>query len=144
MRRLSIFATANPVKRLWLGLSEPRFVTMIMFFSYVLVFSYGLYQITGLAVIHGELVNELTRYLVGSTFVLGGLVGMLASPKGMWQFERSAIGLVLTGLISHEVWIFYDPAPGVQWGPLFRTTMIISFLLIRWYTISWARMDPEK
>ena len=133
----------KPLTRFWFGLSEPRFITVTMLFVYSMIIFYGLYQLL-FPWAGPEHLDEAIRILVGLTFFGGGVVGLLATPKGYWQFERAAIGLVLTGFGAHILWTFYDPEPGIHWGQLFRLVLGCCFFTSRLYRISWARMDPEK
>lgn len=134
----------NPIYRLWYGMSEPRIVTFLQTLFYIMAFCYGVRQILTIDSFPEEILNIHTGILVSLTFIIGGSVGMLSAPRGFWQFERAGIILIITGSLIHLFWTLFDPMPGVRWGQVFRIASCIVFLTIRYSTISWARMDPEK
>lgn len=134
----------NPIYRIWYGMSEPRIVTVLQTMFYTMALCYGIRQILTFESFPEEFLTVHTGILVCLTFIIGGLVGMLSAPRGLWQFERAGIVLIVTGLGIHMVWALFDPMPGIHVGMVFRLASCIVFLLIRYSTISWARMDPEK
>lgn len=134
----------NPIYRLWYGMSEPRIITVLQTLFYIMALCYGIRQIMLLDSFPEELLNVHVGLLVSATFIIGGLIGTLSTPRGFWQFERAGIVLIITGLTIHMFWVLLEPMPGIRWGQVFRLASCIVFLLIRYSTISWARMDPEK
>lgn len=134
----------NPIYRLWYGMSEPRIVTVLQTLFYIMTLCYGIRQIVMFDSFLEELLNVHVGLLVSITFIIGGLIGTLSTPRGFWQFERAGIVLIITGLTTHMFWLLLEPMPGIHWGYVFRLASGIVFLLIRYSTISWARMDPEK
>lgn len=137
-------SSSNPIVRLWYGLSEPRVVTAVMLWFYGSSVAYGFYQLTVPAGPMEEQISDPLGFIICLTFIVGGLIGVLVAPKGLWQFERAALVFLATGVFVHLIWAIYDPAPGIRWGQIYRLGIEISLLLIRWYMIRWARMDPEK
>lgn len=137
-------SSSNPIVRLWYGLSEPRVVTVVMLWFYGSSMAYGFYQLnTPVRNMEEQLASPL-GFIICLTFIVGGLIGVLVAPRGLWQFERAALVFLATGVFVHLIWAFYDPAPGIRWGQIYRLGVEISLILIRWYMIRWARMDPEK
>lgn len=134
----------NPIYRIWYGMSEPRIVTVLQTMFYIMALSYGIRQIMMFDSFPEELLNVHAGLFVSATFIIGGLIGTLSTPRGFWQFERAGIVLIITGLTIHMFWVLFEPMPGIRWGQVFRLAACIIFLLIRYSTISWARMDPEK
>lgn len=134
----------SPIYRLWYGMSEPRIVTFLQTLFYTMAFVYGVRQILTIDSFPEEVLSIHTGILVSLTFIIGGFIGMISAPRGYWQFERAGIILIITGSLIHIFWTLFDPIPGVRWGQVFRIASCIVFLIIRYSTISWARMDPEK
>lgn len=134
----------NPIYRIWYGMSEPRIVTVLQTMFYIMALCYGIRQILTFESFPEEFLTIHTGILVSLTFIIGGSVGMLSAPRGFWQFERAGIVLIITGFAIHMLWTILDPTPGIRWGQVFRLASCIVFLMIRYSTISWARMDPEK
>lgn len=134
----------NPIYRLWYGMSEPRIVTVLQTLFYIMTLCYGIRHIVMFDSSLEEFLNVHVGLLVSITFIIGGLIGTLSTPRGFWQFERAGIVLIITGLTTHMFWLLLEPMPGIHWGYVFRLASGIVFLLIRYSTISWARMDPEK
>lgn len=137
-------SSSNPIVRLWYGLSEPRVITAVMLWFYGSSIAYGFYQLNTPVRHMEERISDLLGFTIGLTFIVGGLIGILVAPKGLWQFERAALVFLATGVFVHLIWAIYDPAPGIRWGQIYRLCVEISLILIRWYMIRWARMDPEK
>lgn len=137
-------SSSNPIIRLWYGLSEPRVITMVMLWFYGSSIAYGCYQLYKPAMHLEEQLSSPLGFIIGLTFIIGGLIGVLVAPKGYWQFERAALVFLATGVFVHLVWALYDPAPGIRWGQVYRLAVENGLILIRWYMIRWARMDPEK
>lgn len=134
----------NPLYRLWNGFPEPRIITLLQTFIYGAILAYGLRQLFYTDSYTEEILSPGIGIAVALTFVVGGLIGVIATPKGYWQFERGGIILVITGLSIHFGWTLIDPMPGIRWGQIVRIGICILFFLMRYSNISWARMDPEK
>lgn len=134
----------NPLYRLWHGFPEPKIITFLQSLMYVIVLAYGSKQLISEHRFEDENITVGLGIVVALTFVVGGLVAVFSTPKGYWQFERGGIILIATGFIIHLGWTLVDPAPGVDLGQTFRIAVCILALMIRYSSISWARMDPEK
>ena len=72
-----------------------------------------------------------------------GLVGVASTPRELWQFERAAIAFVVVASTIQPAWTIFDPDPGIRWVSLWHSVTILLFLGARYYTIRWARADPE-
>lgn len=135
---------SNPLYRIWHGLPEPKVVTVLYAVVYLNFLVYGLAQIFYSVGFSADNLTPVLTNLVASTFVIGGTIALVAVPKGYWQFERGGIILVATGLITQFIWTLLDPVPGIHLGVEFRIHSSLLFLAVRYCTIMWARMDPEK
>ena len=134
----------NPLFRIWHGLSEPKIITVLYAVVYLNFLVYGLAQIFYSVGFSADNLAPVLTNLVASTFVIGGTIALASIPKGYWQFERGGIILVSTGLITQFIWTLLDPDPGIHLGIELRIYSSLLFLAIRYCTIMWARMDPEK
>ena len=134
----------NPLFRIWHGLPEPKIITVLYAAVYLNFLVYGLAQIFYSVGFSADNLTPVLTNLVASTFVIGGTIALASIPKGYWQFERGGIILVATGLITQFIWTLLDPVPGIHLGVEFRIHSSLLFLTIRYCTIMWARMDPEK
>ena len=134
----------NPLFRIWHGLPEPKIITVLYAAVYLNFLVYGLAQIFYSVGFSADNLTPVLTNLVACTFIIGGTIALASIPKGYWQFERGGIILVVTGLITQFTWTLLDPDPGIHLGIEFKIYGYLLFLAIRYCTIMWARMDPEK
>lgn len=135
---------SNPLYRLWYGLPEPKIITLLYVAAYLNFVVYGLLQIFYTDGFVTDNLTPVLTNLVACTFIVGGAIALASIPKGYWNFERGGIILVATGLITQYTWTLVDPDPGIRLGIEFRIHVSLLFLAIRYCSIMWARMDPEK
>lgn len=135
---------SNPLYRIWHGLPEPKIITVLYVLAYLNFVVYGLLQIFYTDGFIADNLAPVLTNLVVSMFIVGGAIALASIPKGYWNFERGGIILIATGLITQYTWTLVDPDPGIHLGIEFRIHVSLLFLAVRYYTIMWARMDPEK
>lgn len=135
---------SNPFYRIWHGLPEPKIITALYAAVYLNFLVYGLALIFHAVGFASDNLTPVLANTVASMFIIGGAIALASIPKGYWQFERGGIILIATGLITQFTWTLLDPDPGIRLGIEFRIYGFLLFLAIRYYTIMWARMDPEK
>lgn len=135
---------SNPLYRIWHGLPEPKIITVLYAAVYLNFLVYGLAQIFYSVGFAADNLTPVLTNLVACMFIVGGAIALASIPKGYWQFERGGIILIATGLITQFTWTLLDPDPGIRLGIEFRIYGSLLFLAIRYCTIMWARMDPEK
>lgn len=129
---------------LWFKLSEPRFITLMFSIFYGLSIIYGFHSLLNM----DPLTVELPRYYVGPivsmTFIVGGIIGIINAPRGLWQFERAGMIFISTGFFVNLCWLLVDPTPGIHWGRIYKVLIALILIAIRYSMTAWARQDPEK
>lgn len=137
-------ATESIYNRLWFRLSEPRFITLMFSIFYGLSIIYGIHSLLN----DDPLTAELPRFYVGPivsmTFIVGGIIGILHAPRGLWQFERAGMIFISTGFFVNLCWLLVDPTPGIHWGRVYKVLIALILIAIRYSMTAWARQDPEK
>ena len=133
----------HPV-RLWLLLKEPRVITAMHLLGYAILATAGALALgTPPSSIKAEWGPLLTQRW-GGGLLLGGAVGLVATPRGWWWVERAGITLLAIALamyLSIVVYLHYTgtgnrlPQAGVA------AYAIIS-LVIRFLRIRTAALDP--
>lgn len=129
----------------WMLLKEPKFVSAMLAASYTAISIAGLlmviYTPTDL-IDHG--VTTLS-YFAGSTFLLGGVLGVVSLHGGEWWLERACIFLSWAGLSGYvfAIWEFNSSvSEKVIWT--FFIFALAAHLAARFYNIRGLTLDPTK
>lgn len=129
---------------LWYRLSEPRFITFMFSVFYAMSIAYGVHGLIN----ENPFTVELPRFYVGPivsvTFIIGGAIGLMYAPRGLWQFERAGMIFISTGFVVHLCWLLVDPMPGVNWARIYKILTALILIAVRYSMTAWARQDPEK
>lgn len=92
-------------------------------------------------------IGPLMAVVVGSTLVVGGLLGTFAVVRGLWWLERVALLIVGLG------WVMILPAAatfqatgrgGVGWLVVALICTALADIFKRYQKIAWAYLDPAK
>ena len=131
-------------RALWHLLKEPRVITAMHLLGYAILATAGALALgTPPSSIKAEWGPLLTQ-LWGGGLLLGGVIGLVATPRGWWWVERTGITLLIIALamyLSVVIYLHYTgsgnrlPQAGVA------AYAIIS-LVIRWLRIRSAALDP--
>lgn len=134
----------RPITRAWLWLMEPRRATAAR------IGTYGAISLAGLSVL-----ADSTRWLVealqwaepiwATGLIVGGILGVIATPRGLWWLERAAVilcGNALAVYAGASLTMGYRGAPGNYVLPACVAIALGLTLRIRWRTIRTAWLDP--
>lgn len=134
-----------PLRSLWDALHEPRVVTVIYLVAYLVALGMGAVTlINPPATIEGAL-GFITPFW-GAFLALGGAVGAVACPRGVWWLERVGMGAVLIGLGMYvgTAVALHVQSSGNRLAQVGAITLAILLFLARWAHIRWAALDPTK
>lgn len=132
-------------RRAWAGLQEPRHITVAMVVAYLLCIA------AGAATLH-----ESTLRLIGVwgpriettwawMLILGGTMGALSVPRGIWGVERSGLWLTIGACLIYAMTTVYIAAsPGNQWLQAAFALMGATFFCTRLIRIRGAALDPTR
>ena len=132
-------------RRAWAGLQEPRRITVAMVVAYLLCIA------AGAATLH-----ESTLRLIGVwgpriettwawMLILGGTMGALSVPRGIWGVERSGLWLTIGACLIYAMTTAYiAAAPGNQWLQAAFALMGATFFCTRLIRIRGAALDPTR
>lgn len=133
------------VRRAWAGLQEPRHITVAMIVAYLLCIA------AGAATLH-----ESTLRLIGVwgpriettwawMLILGGTMGAMSVPRGIWGVERSGLWLTIGACLIYAMTTAYIAAsPGNQWLQAVFALMGATFFYTRLIRIRGAALDPTR
>ena len=131
---------------LWGWLHEPKLVTAAAVVGYL-----GLAVAGVMSLIHppNTITLEVGPYLTfaGAGFaVFGGLVGLVAAPRGLWWLERVALLSVLTYILIYGTTIIslQITSPGSRWMQIGLVVWGAQAVLSRWDRTRGAALDPTK
>ena len=131
------------IDRLWTWVHEPRLWSTAIAFLYALAALGGIATlIAPVRSIEGQIGSTMTT-VWGALLAFGGLVGIPAALRGLWDFERAALMACVTGIAIYvtTVWIMAFTTTGnrVTQGALVLALGIITGM--RYHVIRGARRD---
>lgn len=132
------------VVRLWTRIHEPRIVSVLRFFVYLVLLSGGLAaMVSPPASLEGE-VGAVAMTVLATLLAFGGLLGAIAALPGTWWLERTALLAIICALLIYGliVAVLHVQGPGNR---LLQLSMIIAVILsqaIRWVRIRQRPYDP--
>lgn len=136
----------NRLRRAWGLLHQPPMVTAMATLAYA-----GLAVLSALSLNHppGTITSELGKYVTMSWSLfalLGGLVGVLSAPRGVWWLERVALLSVATFLLIYTTTIagLQVTSSGSRWMQLGVLCLGWYFVVSRWDRTSGAALDPTR
>lgn len=89
--------------KLWLRIQEPRALSVIYFFGYLLIFGLGLaVALDPPRSLQGTLGHTMVVYW-GGMLVVGGAIGVGTVLQGAWLFERAGAWLCMFALAIYGV-----------------------------------------
>lgn len=130
----------------WLLIQEPRVVTVIQTLEYLIVLGIGMSVILRPPTsIRGEL-GPVLMDAVGMLLMLGGALGVVGTPRGIWWVERLGIIASCGGLLIYLSVVVQLEAT-TQGSRLLQLGVILLAvvgLIKRWARISRYQYDPER
>ena len=131
---------------LWLLLHEPRVITALHLLGY-LILSLG--GVMALATPPSSLQAEwgpLLTGLWGGALIVGGLVALVSTPRGVWWGERIGITILIVGLLMYAsiVGFLHVTASGNRLPQVGVIAYAIVSLLVRWVRIRGIALDPMR
>lgn len=131
---------------LWLRVQEPRALSAIYFFAYLVI------SILGLAVVIDPprtVQSSIGHVLLigwGSMLLVGGLLGTISVLPGIWWMERAATGFCMTAIAIYGVTVCFQPV--TQVSVRIASLCFIIFAILAFATrlvkIRHFAYDPEK
>lgn len=131
---------------IWDLLHEPPVVTAGAIVVYLALATFGILSIFHPpSTITSELGNLVT-YGWASFAILGGALGLLSAPRGVWWLERIGLYAVATFLLIYTITVvnLQITAAGSRWMQLGLIAMGWYFVLSRWDRTSGAALDPTR
>lgn len=132
--------------RIWDLLHEPRVVTVCMILGYMGLFGGGLGSLLHPpSTIQGELGVTITT-MWSWFFIIGGALGLVSAPRGIWWLERVALIAAGTAFLIYGSTIanLQITGAGSRWMQLGVLTWGMFGLIARWHRIHWAALDPTR
>lgn len=131
--------------RLWELLHEPRVITALMMLLYCVVTTMGAaVYVQPPSSISSEL-GWLTAGWAG-LLVIGGTLGVVSTPRGIWWVERLAIIATATGTAVYLATVLqlHVSGSGNRIPQAGSIAIVLIALAIRWARIRYAALDPTK
>ena len=131
---------------LWLLLHEPRVITALHLVGYLVLTVGGtLGLISPPSSLQAEWGPLLTS-LWGGALIVGGLVALVSTPRGIWWGERIGITILIVGLLMYAsiVVFLHLTSPGNRIPQVGVVAYAIVSLLVRWVRIRGVALDPMR
>lgn len=133
---------------LWLKIQEPRIVSVIQFFVYLLALAAGWAALAkpprSVEVTAGQ---GLTFYW-SIMLICGGVLGAITVLPGWWLFERAATIACLGSTVIYGVTIWSSHVAGSGSGnripQLCMVLIVAAHFAKRWFSIRRYAYDPER
>lgn len=132
--------------RIWELLREPRAITALMFLMYIVIFCIGW---TAFSTPPSSIQAELgwVTPLWASSLILGGALGTVSTPRGVWWIERLAIIAAGTGVVIYLMTVLQLHLVSETGNRLPQAGFIFLALISlgnRWFRIRYASLDPTS
>lgn len=131
---------------IWDMLHEPPVVTAFATVAYAFLAVMG-----ALSIHHppGTITSELgnlATYSWSGFAILGGLLGTIAAPRGVWWLERVGLYSVMTFLAIYSTTVvnLQINSPGSRWMQLGILALGWYFVVSRWDRTKGAALDPTR
>lgn len=130
-------------RKVWGLIAEPRNITLIYCAVYVWFIAQGVVNFTAP---HVDVEDSIPRTVVNCLLVGGGLVGLAATPRGLWLIERPGIFMIICAYAIHLYWTVGDFNHDGDIEPQKCARLIVIMLLLsaRFLSIKRAMLDPAK
>lgn len=136
-------AKMTPARRAWNLLAEPRTLTFIFCIVYLLMIIQGAISFFTPAL---DVPQTVPRVMVDVLLIVGGALGLVATPRGLWLFEKPAIFMICGAHAVHLLWVVgdFDGDGRIGWQRAISIFAIVLFMIARWAKINPAMLDPAK
>ncbi|KAA9133768.1 hypothetical protein [Microbacterium caowuchunii] len=91
------------IRAAWFRIREPRVLRVLYWFAYLIAFLVGVGTLLNPSDAIENAWGPWVAMSWAAFWALGGVAGMATCLTGWWQVERSAVGLILTGLGIYAV-----------------------------------------
>ena len=131
---------------IWMLLHEPRVITALHLLGYFILGGGGVYALVSPPSSVQAEWGPLLTGLWGSALILGALIGLISTPRGIWWGERIGITLLATGLVMYAsvVLSLHYTGPGNRMPQAAVILYAIVQLAVRWLRIRTAALDPTR
>lgn len=133
-------------KELWYRVHEPRIVTAIQTFVYLILLTAGIFALLQPPNSINDTLGPVMMTVSGALLLIGGAIAMVGTPGGFWWAERIGIWGLLGGSGSYLTAIIYLQFTNGG-NRVFQALFILAFMLElvkRMVRISGLEYDPEK
>jgi len=130
----------------WRGIQEPRIVTLIQTGIYLVTFAVGIDALLDPPVSVRGAIGPVLTTCWAVFLVLGGALGAVAAPPGVWWLERVGVMACMSGLLIYGAVLvaLHVTSPDGNRLPLAGVTLIATgSFLVRWFRIRRYAYDPE-
>lgn len=135
------------VGRWWMKVQPPRLVSALMVLIYLSCITLGAATVHESSFRIVDLWGRWLELTWAAMLIIGGLVGALAAPRGVWFAERAAVVLSGTASAMYAAGTFALHLQGTPGNQLMQLTWAITcglFFATRWVRIQGAMLDPYK
>lgn len=139
-------ALADRVRRLWDRVQEPRNVTLAQTAAYVVTLLVGISALTSPPDSLRSQIGPVLSAIWASFLILGGALGALAAPPGIWWIERVAVLACGTGLVVYGavvITLYLTSPSGNRLPQAGVIALCVLGCVMRWMRIRRYSYDPE-
>lgn len=131
---------------LWLKVQEPKIVTLYQTFIYLLLFLAGISALIQQPYTIADKLGLALATWWGVMATLGGLLGMVSCPPGIWWLEKVAIPLSIGGVGIYALTLstLSYTQPAMKTIHIAMALMMVLHFAARYARIRKSAYDPEK
>lgn len=131
------------IRELWLNVPSPREATVLMAGVYTLAIVQGVWSFF-LPSDGAEYFDQVVRVWLLLLLSVGGFIGLVSLPWGIWMLEKAGLFALLAVEVAHLVWVVIDVDNNgmIEPGKFCRLVIVILFLLTRYARIRGRDLDP--
>lgn len=128
---------------LWINVPPPREATVLMAGVYTLAIVQGVWSFF-IPSDGAEYFDQVVRVWLLLLLSVGGFIGLVSLPWGIWMLEKAGLFALLAVEVAHLAWVVIDIDNDgmVEPGKFCRLAILILFLLTRYARIRGRDLDP--
>lgn len=133
-------------QNVWLKVQEPKIVTLYQTFIYLLMFLAGLSALIQQPYTIADKLGMGLATWWATMAVVGGILGMLSCPPGVWWLEKVAIPLCMGGVAvyAYTLSTLVYTQPAMKDIAVAMALMMLLHFAARYARIRKTAYDPEK
>lgn len=133
------------IRELWLQIPPPREATVLMAGVYTLAIVQGVWSFL-MPSDGAEYFDQIVRVWLLLLLSVGGFIGLVSLPWGIWMLEKAGIFTLLAVDIAHLSWVLLDVDNNgmAEPGKFCRLAMLMLFLMTRYVRIRGRDLDPLR